>query len=235
MEFDSAKLAKLLSETFSNVVKANGDNDAEDKMIANNDTAFTIDGEDDDGVKNDWIVKTVVPKARDSYNGFKVTGDDIPDVIKTALGEVGGANSDLSNVWVQPGANNKVTYGITDGEGNTVWVRYELDENGNARETKRTVRDKDGNFESTGVESDNDVPNVALNALRDSVGSNINPSAVNIQKMDDGNSLFTQQKMKTARQLILNIQELTTTALRKKNALLRLATANSKQLTAKKL
>ena len=60
MEFDSAKLAKLLSETFSNVVKANGDNDAEDKMIANNDTAFTIDGEDDDGVKNDWFVKTEV-------------------------------------------------------------------------------------------------------------------------------------------------------------------------------
>lgn len=194
MEFDSAKLAKLLSETFSNVVKANGDNDAEDKMIANNDTAFTIDGEDDDGVKNDWFVKTAVPKERDSYNGFKVTGDDIPDVIKTALGEVGGANSDLSNVWVQPGANNKVTYGITDGEGNTVWVRYELDENGNARETKRTVRDKDGNFESTGVESDNDVPNVALNALRDSVGSNINPSAVNIQKMDDGNSFVYSAK-----------------------------------------
>lgn len=185
------KIAQMLAETVSKAVSSLGGNSGENQVQITKTTAFTVDRSD---CGNDWFVKSEVPNERDSYNGFTVKGCDIPDAARAALLEAGGANANLSNVWIQPGLDNKVTYGITDSDGNRLWVRYELDEDGNAVEVKRTVIDEDGNTESTGTESKTDVPNVALNALKESTGVNISASSVSIQEMDDGKSFVYSAK-----------------------------------------
>ena len=197
MGFDASKLAKMFSDAFTTAVSSiTGGEDKNKQVTTKKNSVFIVDNSDKG---SDWFVKTPVPTERDAYNGFTVDGSAIPDAAKNALYEIGGEGSNLSNVWVQPGADNKVTYGITDSEGNRLWVRYELDEDGNAVETKRTTIDKNGNKESTGVESKTDIPNSVLNDLANSIGVNLNPSSVAVQEMNNGKSFVYSAKDEAGR------------------------------------
>ena len=155
-------------------------------------TTFEYDPSD----KQKDIFVTNDNDSKKSGSGYTVSGDKLSDNLSGALKEVGGEDADLSKVWVQDNGDNKVTYGFNDADGNKVYVRYELDDDGNATEIKRTVQNKDGSRVSTDeegkVDSTRDVDSETMDKLQAALGSSYDYSTANMLKEEraDGSTTY---------------------------------------------
>ncbi len=127
--------------------------------------------------------------------GYTVSGTDLSGGLTNALKEVGGEKADLSKVWVQDNGDNKVTYGFNDSDGNKIYVRYQLDEKGNATEIKRTVQGKDGSSVSTDaqgkVDSTEDIDSKTMDKIQNALGSSYDYSTAEVLGVNkDGSTTY---------------------------------------------